>query len=721
MSLEGDYAPHSNGADLPLSSLGDLDLDGALNYEEFENIGGLDATVPEYVRAVLGSYYPPAPELTVDPLITNDPRPAVTGTVRYSVALGLSLDGATWRAVLVDNNEWVHNVPDPLPDGVYDVRVRAVGAYDREGHDGTTDELIIDTGVPVIALNGPDWLTAEAGEPYLDPGATAMDDREGDISERLNMTNNVNPSLIDTFSVTYDVEDTAGNFALTATRIVDVRDHTIPVITMLGDAEMTVEAAEPFTDPGANAWDSFSGNITPEIRVTGTVDVMTPGTYVLAYDVRDANRNDAVTVSRTVHVVDTQPPFVTLLGPADMSVPVGELFVEPGVVAWDALDGDLSAAVVVMGMADTEILGAYVLTYTAQDAAGNVSIPAARTVRVVDEVPPVLSVTGDNPLTHEAPEPYNDPGAAAFDNYDGDLTAAIQTANDVNPAIPGDYTVTYSLADSSGNPTQALRAVHVVDTTAPIITVTGPSELTHEAATPYADPGAIAADSRQGDLTALLQVENTVDEDTPGAYMVTYRVSDSEGNEAQPSVRHVLVADSTAPTLVLIGDAIVTLRCFDDFMDPGAMAFDLVDGDRTAFIRAESSIVEHSPGEYPVTYRVADSQGNEAEPVVRTVIILDDCGHTADQNGDFRIGLAELLRVIQFYSTKSHHCELGTEDGYAPGPGGQWCPPHDLDYAPADWRIDLSELLRVVQFYNAGGCYPCPDSGTEDGFCFTPN
>lgn len=156
-------------------------------------------------------------------------------------------------------------------------------------------------------------------------------------------------------------------------------------------------------------------------------------------------------------------------------------------------------------------------------------------------------------------------------------------------------------------------------------------------------------------------------------------------------------------------------------MDPGAMAFDLVDGDRTAFIRAESSIVEHSPGEYPVTYRVADSQGNEAEPVVRTVIILDDCGHTADQNGDFRIGLAELLRVIQFYSTKSHHCELGTEDGYAPGPGGQWCPPHDLDYAPADWRIDLSELLRVVQFYNAGGCYPCPDSGTEDGFCFTPN
>lgn len=800
LSLEGDYAPYSNGADLPLSSLGDLDLDGALNYEEFENIGGLDATVPEYVRAVLGSYYPPAPELTVDPLITNDSRPAITGTVRYSVALGLSLDGATWRAVLVDNNEWVHNVPDPLPDGVYDVRVRAVGAYNREGHDSTTDELIIDTVAPVIALNGPGRLTAEAGEPYLDPGATAMDDREGDISERLNMTNNVNPSLIDTFSVTYDVEDTAGNFALTATRIVDVRDRTIPVITMLGDAEMTVEAAEPFNDPGATAWDSFSGDITPEIRVTGSVDVMTPGTYVLAYDVRDANRNDAVTVSRTVHVVDTQPPFVTLLGPADMSVPVGEPFAEPGVVAWDALDGDLSAAVVVIGMADTEILGAYVLTYTAQDAAGNVSIPAVRTVHVVDEVPPVLSVTGDNPLTHEAPEPYNDPGATAFDNYDGDLTAAIQTANDVNPAIPGDYTVTYSLADSSGNPAQALRAVHVVDTTAPIITVTGPSELTHEAATPYADPGAtaadtvdgdltaaivvtdnvnvavlgdytvaysvedasgntadaqrlvhvadttppvitligpetllheagtayadpgaIAADSRQGDLTALLQVENTVDEDTPGAYTVTYRVSDSEGNEAQPSVRHVLVADSTAPTLVLIGDAIVTLRCFDDFMDPGAMAFDLVDGDRTAFIRAESSIVEHSPGEYPVTYRVADSQGNEAEPVVRTVIILDDCGHTADQNGDFRIGLAELLRVIQFYNTKSHHCELGTEDGYAPGPGGQWCPPHDLDYAPADWRIDLSELLRVVQFYNAGGCYPCPDSGTEDGFCFAPN
>lgn len=720
LSLEGDYAPFADGADQPLSSLGDLDSDGLLNFEEFENIGGLDATVPEYVRAVLGYYYPPAPELTVDPLITNDPRPAITGAVRYSVALGLSLDGVTWRPVTVDNNEWVYNVPDPLPDGVYDVRVRAIGAYDREGQDNTVDELLIDTVPPEILLYGLERLIAEAGEPYVDPGAEATDDREGNITDRISVTNNVNTALIDTFSVVYNVSDTAGNFAQTRTRIVDVRDRIIPVISLIGPAEMTTEAAQPFSDPGATAWDTFSGDISADIRVTGNVDTMSPDAYLLSYDVRDANRNDAETVTRTVHVVDTRPPLVALLGPAMMTVPVGDTFIDPGAVAWDALDGDVSASIVVGGIVDTETLGAYEVTYTAQDAAGNLSIPAVRIIDVVDEVDPVITITGDNPLMHEAPAPYNDPGATAFDNYDGDLTSVIQVTNNVNAGVLGEYTVTYAVQDSSANAAEAVRTVHVVDTTPPVITLIGPEDLLHEAGTTYEDPGATATDTRQGDLTAALEVENNVDEDTPGAYTVIYRVSDSEGNEAVPVVRDVLVVDTTGPTLALVGDAVLTLRCFDDFTDPGAVAFDLVDGDRTAFIEIESTVIEHVPGEYGVVYRVADSRGNQAEPITRIVIVVDDCANTADQDGDFLINLTELLRVIQFYNTKSHHCALGTEDGYAPGPGDQWCPPHDVDYAPTDWKIELTELLRVVQFYNAGGCYPCPDAGTEDGFCLAP-
>ncbi len=90
---------------------------------------------------------------------------------------------------------------------------------------------------------------------------------------------------------------------------------------------------------------------------------------------------------------------------------------------------------------------------------------------------------------------------------------------------------------------------------------------------------------------------------------------------------------------------------------------------------------------------------------------------TADQDQDNLISLSELLRVIQFFNSGGYHCEAGTEDGYAPGPGDETCAPYDSDYNPQDWEISLSELLRVIQFFNSGGYHACPGEGTEDGFC----
>ncbi len=90
---------------------------------------------------------------------------------------------------------------------------------------------------------------------------------------------------------------------------------------------------------------------------------------------------------------------------------------------------------------------------------------------------------------------------------------------------------------------------------------------------------------------------------------------------------------------------------------------------------------------------------------------------TADLNRDHLIGLSELLRLIQFFNSSGFHCATGTEDGYAPGTGGQDCPPHTSDYAPRDWHIGLSEILRLIQFFNSGGYHYCPDESTEDGFC----
>ncbi len=93
---------------------------------------------------------------------------------------------------------------------------------------------------------------------------------------------------------------------------------------------------------------------------------------------------------------------------------------------------------------------------------------------------------------------------------------------------------------------------------------------------------------------------------------------------------------------------------------------------------------------------------------------------TADQDKNGLINLSELLRVIQFFNSNGFHCEAGTEDGYAPGPGDTSCEPYDSDYNLMDWHISLSELLRVIQFFNSGGYHYCPGESTEDGFCPGP-
>ena len=62
-----------------------------------------------------------------------------------------------------------------------------------------------------------------------------------------------------------------------------------------------------------------------------------------------------------------------------------------------------------------------------------------------------ITTTYDATTTNTETEEYEDSGATASDNYDGDITNDIVTVNNVNRATFGTYTVTYNVSDSSGN------------------------------------------------------------------------------------------------------------------------------------------------------------------------------------------------------------------------------------------------------------------------------
>ncbi|MDB2630606.1 DUF5011 domain-containing protein, partial [Ulvibacter sp.] len=241
-------------------------------------------------------------------------------------------------------------------------------------------------------------------------------------------------------------------------------DTTLPVITLLGDNPVTIEVGSTYTDAGATATDTYDGDITSSIVTVSTVNTAIVGVYTVTYNVSDASGNTAAELTRTVNVVDTTVPVITLLGDSPVTSEVGSTYTDAGATAADTYDGDITSSIVTVSTVNTAIVGVYTVRYNVSDASGNAAVELIRTVNIVDTTVPVITLLGDNPVTIEVGSTYTDAGATAADTYDGDITSSIVTVSTVNTAIEGVYTVTYNVSDASGNAAvEVIRTVNVED------------------------------------------------------------------------------------------------------------------------------------------------------------------------------------------------------------------------------------------------------------------
>ena len=244
---------------------------------------------------------------------------------------------------------------------------------------------------PVITLLGDATVTIEIGSTYTEELATALDNYGGDITSSITTISTVDTSTVGTYTVIYNVTDANGNVAAPIERTVNVVDTTIPVITLLGDATVTIEVNDTYADAGATASDTYDGNITDSIvDNVGTVDTSTVGTYTVIYNVTDANGNVAVEVVRTVNVVDTTNPVITLKGGSTVIIKEGDTYTDEGATALDNYDGDITSSITTISTVDTSTVGTYKVTYNVTDANGNVAVEVVRTVNVLFTINNVL-------------------------------------------------------------------------------------------------------------------------------------------------------------------------------------------------------------------------------------------------------------------------------------------------------------------------------------------
>ncbi|MBU2997464.1 DUF5011 domain-containing protein [Cellulophaga baltica] len=438
-------------------------------------------------------------------------------------------------------------------------------------------------------------------------------------------------------TIEFLLEDSNGQevIATISFEVVEELDTTAPVITLLGESEITVTVGDTYIDEGATATDDIDGDLTSEIVTINPVDTSIAGEYTITYNVEDQAENNATEVIRTVTVVeelDTTPPVITLVGESEIIVTVGDIYVDEGATATDDVDGDITSDIVTLNPVDTSVAGEYTITYNVEDQAQNNATEVIRIVTVAEETDttaPVITLVGESEITVTVGDVYIDEGATATDDVDGNLTSEIVTVNPVDTSVAGEYTITYNVTDEAqNNATEVIRIVTVeeeLDTTAPVITLTGESEITLTVGDTYTDEGATATDDIDGNLTSEIVTVNPVDTSVAGEYTITYNVTDEAENNATEVIRIVTVeeeADTTAPVITLIGSNYKTITAGDSYTDQGATAIDDVDGDITSTIITVNTVDTNTSGEYLITYNVTDQAGNNAIEITRIVTVL---------------------------------------------------------------------------------------------------
>ncbi len=170
-----------------------------------------------------------------------------------------------------------------------------------------------DTMAPVLTLSGSAVLALTEGDAYEEPGFSAIDDKDGDITHLVSVAGKLATAYAGSYTLTYTVYDQAGNGA-TAKRTITVaplpeppaNEPLPPTITQVGSNPIILHLeGSPYVEQGAVAIDPVDGDISHQVKIAGSVDTSRPGTYPVKYTVTNSAGLSAE-VTRQVRILAPQ-------------------------------------------------------------------------------------------------------------------------------------------------------------------------------------------------------------------------------------------------------------------------------------------------------------------------------------------------------------------------------------------------------------------------------
>lgn len=233
--------------------------------------------------------------------------------------------------------------------------------------------LIIYLALPkvIININGGKKITVNYGENYIDLGANAYYQNIFH-SQNINLetTGSVDTQKIGKYNIIYKAN--YNNITVEKNRIVEVVDNEKPELTL----QKAVQACKKneVIEIDAIAIDNYDGNITDKINYRIDNDKV----YI---SVSDSSNNTTEIIEQLTYM-DEEKPTIKLKGSNEISLAVGENYIELGAEAYDTCDGDISSNIEINGTVNSNELGIYEIEYKVKDSVGN-ETAAKRTIHVV--------------------------------------------------------------------------------------------------------------------------------------------------------------------------------------------------------------------------------------------------------------------------------------------------------------------------------------------------
>ena len=492
---------------------------------------------------------------------------------------------------------------------------------------------------------------AKQGETFNSLKGVRAIDKDGYDIDIISVNGNLNVDEIGDYTLTYTASDIYGN-TKSEDREVKVRPM-VKGINTNGKEENILTETNLYNHPNSGKVIKFKKddfvlakgetfNINDFISVEGNkggyfneshrVNTSKPGFYRVEAKYRSSGTgsDEYSTVGFTIEVKNSKRPTITTVS-GTIQPTFGKEYTREmalkGINIYDEEDGDLKDRVEIIGLEDVDITDEdlnttddYVeskITYVITD---NDGLKSKYDRTLITMHPPKIGRADDITVEQNAIVDLKDIDLDYEIWYYGSLK--IEGDNIINnsyldTSVLGEHIIKYTVDDGDGRVTELERKITVVPKSNEKPVIKGADNITIKVGDTFNPLDGVSATDTEDGTISNIEVEGKVNTSEVGEYTLTYKVTDTDNNVTTVE-RVVTVRSNSKP--VIKGADNITIKVGDTFNPlDGVTATDTEDG-TISNIEVTGSVNTSEVGEYTLTYKVTDNDGN-ITTVERIVIV----------------------------------------------------------------------------------------------------